>query len=139
MMQMARHTTMEAWGFLEPGQSLINDRDSSYCAAFQQLLANVSVKRVPLPPRSPWLNGYAARWVQSVKDAALSRVMLFGERSLHHVLSEYVKHYHAERCHQGLGNVIPFPSRQPTNDREGLIECRERRCGLLKYYHCKAV
>jgi putative transposase len=30
MMQMARHATMEAWGFLEPGQYLIHDRDSKY-------------------------------------------------------------------------------------------------------------
>jgi putative transposase len=76
--------------------------------------------------------------VKSVKDEALSRVILFGERSLRYVLSEYVTHYHSERCHQGLGNVIPFPSSRPVNDREAPIECRERLGGLLKYYHRKA-
>jgi putative transposase len=84
------------------------------------------------------LNAYAERWVKSVKDEALSRVILFGERSLRHVLSEYVEHYHRERCHQGLVNVIPFPSSPPANDRERPIECRERLGGLLKYDHRKA-
>jgi putative transposase len=138
MMQVARNATMEEWGFLEPGQYLIHDRDRKYCDAFSQILDDAGVKRLPLPPRSPWLNGYAERWVKSVKDETLSRVILFGESSLHHVLSEYVEHYHQERCHQGLGNVIPFCARQAANAREGPIECRERLGGLLKYYNRKA-
>ena len=138
MKQVARNATMEEWGFLKPGQYLIHDRDTKFCAAFQRLLDDAGVNRVPLPPRSPWLNGYAERWVKSVKDEALSRVILFGERSLCYVLSEYVEHYHQERCHQGLGNVIPLPSRRPANDREGPMACRERLGGLLKYYYRKA-
>ena len=76
--------------------------------------------------------------MKSVKDEALSGVILFGESSLRHVLNEYVEHYHQERCHQGLGNVIPFRARQAANAREGPIECRERLGGLLKYYNRKA-
>jgi transposase InsO family protein len=138
MIQVARNLTQDEWGVLKPGQYLLHDRDTKFFAAFQQLLDDAGVKRVPLPPRSPWLNGYAERWVKSVKDEALSRVILFGQRSLRHVLGEYIEHYHQERCHQGLGNVIPFPSSQTANDHEGPIECRERLGGLLKYYHRKA-
>ena len=138
MMQVARNLTMEEWGVLKPGQYLIHDRDTKFCAVFKQILDNAGVNRVPLPPRSPWLNSVAERWVKSVKDEALSRVILFGESSLRHVLSEYVGHYHKERCHQGLGNVIPFPSSPPANDHKRPIECRERLGGLLKYYHRKA-
>jgi putative transposase len=138
MKQITRNVTMDEWGFLKPGQYLIHDRDGKYCAAFKQIVDDAGVKRVPLPPRSPWLNGYAERWVKSVKDEALSRVILFGENSLRHVLGEYIEHYHVERCHQGLGNVIPFPSSWPANDREGPIKCRERLGGLLKYYHRRA-
>jgi transposase InsO family protein len=82
MMQMARNVTMEEWGVLSPGQYLIHDRDGKYCPAFQQIIDAAGVKRVPLPPRSPDLNAYAERWVRSVKDEALSRLILFGERSL---------------------------------------------------------
>jgi putative transposase len=66
MMQVARNVTMEAWGFLSPGQYLIHDRDGKYCPAFQHIIDAAGVTRVPLPPRSPNLNAYAERWVRSV-------------------------------------------------------------------------
>ena len=78
---------MEEWGFLSPGQYLIHDRDTKYCPAFQHLIDEAGVERVVLPPRSPNLNAYAERWVRSVKEEALSRLILFGEASLWHVLT----------------------------------------------------
>jgi transposase InsO family protein len=138
MMQIARNLTMDEWGVLKPGQYLIHDRDTKFCAAFKQMLDESGVKRLPLPPRSPNLNAIAERWVRSVKSESLSQLILFGERSLHHVLSQYLAHYHEERCHQGLGNVIPFPVRQVANDYEGPIEYRERLGGMLKFYARKA-
>ncbi len=138
MMQVARNLTMEEWGVLKPGQYLIHDRDTKYCAAFKQILDDTGVKRVPLPPRSPWLNSVAERWVQSVKTEALSKLILFGEASLRHVLSEYVTHHHRERPHQGKGNVILFPSAEAKGNSATPIDCRERLGGLLKYYHRKA-
>jgi hypothetical protein len=65
------------------------------------MIDNSGVKRVPLPPRSRWLNAFAEKWVQSVKNEALSRMILFGEHSLRHVLSKYLAHHHTERPHQG--------------------------------------
>jgi len=134
MMQMARNLTMDEWGILQPGQYLIHDRDTKFCAAFKETLDDAGVKRVPLPPRSPQLNAFAERFVRSVKEEALSRMILFGERSLWHVLNEYITHYHEERPHQGKGNVILFPCIRPEQDREGTIRGHERLGGLLKYY-----
>src|SRR5947208_3362945 len=108
MMQIARNLTMEQWGFLSAGQYLIHDRDGKYCPAFQQIIDTAGVKRVPLPARSPNLNAYAERWVRSVKEECLSRLILFGERSLRHALSQYTSHFYEERPHQGIGNIIPF-------------------------------
>jgi putative transposase len=130
--------TMEEGGVLKPGQYLIHDGDRKFCAAFKQMLDDAGVKRVPLPPRSPWLNAFAERWIQSVKTEVLSRMILFGEKSLRYVLTEYLAHYHTERPHQGKGNVMLFPSAQAASDSEGMIECRERLGGLLRYYHHKA-
>jgi transposase InsO family protein len=109
MRQIARNMTMEEWGFLSPGHSLIHDWDGKYCPAFQQLIDAAGVTRVPLPPRSPNLNAYAERWVRSVKEECLSRLILFGEKALWHALTEYSTHYHHERKHQGKGNVPLFP------------------------------
>src|SRR5919197_2834105 len=82
MMQMARNLTMEEWSILKPGQYLIHDRDTKFCAAFKQMRDDAGVKRVPLPPRTPWLNAYAERWIQAVKTEVLSQLILCGERSL---------------------------------------------------------
>jgi putative transposase len=93
MMQIARNVTMADWGFLSSGQYLIHDRDSKDCRAFQRIIDATGVTRVPLPPRSPNLTAYAERWVRSVKEEALSRLLLCGERALRHALTEYVAHY----------------------------------------------
>jgi transposase InsO family protein len=138
MVQVARHVTMEEGGFLASGQYLIYDRDTKFCPAFQQIIDEAGIKRVPLPPRSPHLNTYAERWVRSVKDEALSRRILFGERSLQHVLQEYGDHYHHERNHPGKGNVLLFPTISQDTVRAGPLQCRERLGGLLKYYECEA-
>src|SRR6266853_1539796 len=138
MMQVARNITMEQWGFLAPGQYLIHDRDGKYCPAFQHIIDGAGVKRVPLPPRSPNLNAYAERWVRSVKEECLSRLILFGEGSLRHALTQYVAHFHHERNHQGKGNVLLFPQPSSAGEHEGTIQCRERLGGLLKYYEREA-
>jgi transposase InsO family protein len=134
MVHAARHVTMEEWGFLAPGQYLIHDRDGKYCPAFRQLIDAAGVKRLPLPPQSPNLNAFAERWVRSVKDEALSRLILFGEAALRHTLHEYVEPYHHERTHQGKGNVVLFPMIGQNAARRGPLQCRERLGGLLKYY-----
>jgi transposase InsO family protein len=134
MIQVARSVTMEEWGVLSPGQYLIHDRDGKYCPAFQHLIDAAGVQRVPLPPRSPHLNAYAERWVRSVKEECLSRLILFGEAFLQHTLHESVAHSHHERNHQGKGNVLLFPSSNRKHQRAGPMQCRERLGGLLKYY-----
>ena len=137
-MQVARNLTMEEWGVLKPGQYLIHDRDKKFYPAYNQLMDDAGVKRLPLPPRSPNLNSIAERFVRSVKEEALSRFILFGEKSLRHVLNEYLAHYHAERPHQGRGNVILFPADRTQKRTEGPIVCRERLGGMLKFYDREA-
>jgi putative transposase len=69
----------------------------------------------------------------------LSQLILFGERSLRHCLEQYVSHFHAERNHQGKGNVILFPSAEDRiGAHDGQVRCRERLGGLLKFYHREA-
>ena len=84
----------------------------------------LQVEPLMLPAHSPNLNAFAERWVRSVKEECLSKVILFGERSLRRALSEYVAHYHAERNHQGKSNVLLFP-RITETCRGGPVQCRE--------------
>ena len=139
MEQIARNITMDEWGFLESRRYLIHDRDTKFTDSFRAIIRSGRVEPIKLPARSPNLNAFAERWVRSVKEEALSKLILFGEASLRRAISEYLAHFHAERNHQGKGNVLLFPSAaQAKNRADGPVGCRERLGGLLKYYHREA-
>jgi len=137
MQQIARNATMDGCGFLENCRYLLHDRDTKYSVAFRAIIESGRVKTLPLPPRSPNLNAHAERWVRSAKDECLSKIILFGERSLRRAMKEYVEHYHTERNHQGKGNVLLF-QRVTEARRDNPLRCRERLGGLLRYYHQNA-
>ncbi len=109
MEQIARSLTLADVGFLSGCRYLLHDRDTKFTAAFDAILKAAGVEPVVLPPYSPNLNAYAERWVRSAKEECLSKLILFGEASLRHALSEFVRHFHHERNHQGKENVILFP------------------------------
>ena len=137
MQQVARNATMEETGYLNGCRYLLHDRDKKFGGEFATTLAAGGVECVALPARSPNLNAHAERWVKSIKEECLSKLILFGENSLRRIVSEYLAHYHGERPHQGKGNVLLFPlEAQPEQAAEGVI-CKERLGGLLRYY-CRA-
>jgi putative transposase len=130
MKQMARNATMEGCGILRDRRDLLHDHDTKFTQSFRAIIASGQVEPLALPARSPNLNAHAERWVRSVKEECLSKVILFGERSLRRAPGEYVDHYHEERNHQGKDNVLLFP-RNRDLDRERCVQCRERLGGLL--------
>ena len=139
MKQIASNVTMDEWGFLDNCRYLIHDRDTKYCQSFRDIIESGDVRTLPLPAHSPNLNAFAERWVKSVKDECLSKLILFGEASLRRTLREYVVHYHVERNHQGKDNVLLFPAAtKAMNHGDGSVGCKERLGGLLKYYHREA-
>ncbi|MGB7845184.1 MAG: helix-turn-helix domain-containing protein [Candidatus Acidiferrum sp.] len=139
MEQQARNATTEEWGFLRSCRYLLHDRDMKFCASFRELIESGSIKTIRMPARSPNLNSFAERWVRSVKEECLSKLILFGERSLRRALQQYLVHYHEERNHQGKENLILFPlKREGARDRKAAMRCRERMGGLLKYYEREA-
>jgi len=81
MRQIARNATFEQLGYLNNCRYVLHDRDAKFCAEFRETLAAGDVKCLPLPPRSPNLNAFAERWVRSVKEECLSKLILFGESS----------------------------------------------------------
>jgi transposase InsO family protein len=137
MKQMARNLTDDMNGFLNGYRYLIHDRASVFSEDFRMVLQAAGVETVRLPARSPNLNAFAERFVRTIKESCLERIVLIGEASLQRASSQFVLHYHGERNHQGLGNKIiqpkfaPFPS-------EGAVNCRKRLGGLLRYYYREA-
>jgi transposase InsO family protein len=136
MSQVGRHVTDAVDGILNAKRFLIHDRDRLFTAEFQSILTSVGVDCVKLPPRSPNLNAHAERFVRSIQESCLNRLLLFGEHSLRRAICEFVTHYHQERNHQGLGNrlIVPNLDSQAT----GSVCRRERLGGMLNYYYRSA-
>ncbi len=134
MAQVARNLTDFVDGFLLRHRFLICDRDTKFTDQFLRLLKDSGIDTVLTPHRAPNCNAYAERFVRSIKEECLNRMVIFGEGSLHRAIREFVQHYHLERPHQGLGNkVIEREDRPPTSGTE--VRCRERLGGILR--HCR--
>ena len=134
MDQIGRNLTDSMDGILNGERYLIHDRDPLFTEEFLCTLKDAGVKSIKLPPRSPNLNAYAERFVRSIKQSCLERLILFGESSLRTAMQNFLAHYHSERNHQGLGNRLI----QPEPDHlvnTGAVQCRERLGGRLNYYY----
>ena len=94
MNQIARNLTDAEDGLLKGKRYLIHDRDPLFTAEFLSTLAETGTESVQLPPRSPNLNSYAERFVRTIKESCLERMILFGEDALRTTVREFVAHYH---------------------------------------------
>jgi putative transposase len=136
MSQVARNLADAAEGFLIGKRYMIHDRDPLFTAEFLDILGTSGVQSVKLPPRSPNLNAHAERFVRTIKESCLERMILFGEGSLRKAIHEFIEHYHRERNHQGLGNRLIMEEAHGRS--AGAIQCRQRLGGMLNYYYRKA-
>jgi putative transposase len=82
------------------------------------------------------LNAFAERFVGSAKSDCLEQIVPIGEGHLRAYVRAFVEDYHEERPHQGLGNTLIAP--KMTVIGTGQMKCRERLCGLLKFYYREA-
>ena len=137
MTQMARNLSDDVSGFLTGKRYMIHDRDPLFTAEFLGMLAAAGIKSVKLPSRSPNLNAYAERFVRTIKESCLDRMILFGEGSLRKAIHEFMTHYHVERNHQGLGNRLIIPCK-PRAGTSGAVRRRQRLGGMLNYYYRQA-
>ena len=133
MSQVGRNLTDAVDGILNGKRYLIHDRDPLFTAEFVQTLATNGIESVKLPPHAPNLNAHAERFVRTIKESCLERMILFGEASLRRSVREFLSHYHCERNHQGLDNRLIIPDTSHAINR-GPIRRRERLGGMLNYY-----
>ncbi len=136
MLQVLRNLTDAVDGFLLGKTHLIMDRDPVFTVGVRGMLRRAGAEPVRLPRRSPNLNAFIERFIRSIKEDCLDRVIPLGEAHLRELIGEYMVHYHVERPHQGLGGAFV----QPSNDHaaSGPLVRRERLGGLLNYYYREA-
>jgi putative transposase len=133
VIQAMRGLTNAIDGVLASGCVLICDRDRKWSRAVLEFLEGERVQIIRTPFRAPNCNAYAERFVRSIKEECLNRVVLLGERHLRRTIAEFVAHYHAERNHQGIGNELIQPLARA--DCHGPLRRRQRIGSMLNYYY----
>jgi transposase InsO family protein len=123
MLQVGRNLIDSDSGALALKRYLVLDRDAKYTERFRTLVKEGGMEIIRLPPMSPNLNAYAERFVRSMKDECLERMIFLGQASLRRAIREFVAHYHTERNHQGLANRLIRPQPQETAN-QGAIDRR---------------
>ena len=128
MCQIVRNVTRaDAYGC----RVLICDRDAKWSEAVRARLGDAGIRVLQTPYRAPNANAYAERFVRSIKEECLNRLIPLGERHHRRAIAEVVAHYHRERNHQGLDNELI--DRQPAR-HVGRVRRHQRLGGLLNYY-----
>jgi putative transposase len=133
MLQIVRRLTDASDGVLNGGRFLICDRDQKWSTAVRELIEASGVRAVRTPFRAPNCNAHAERFVRSIKEECLDRLIPLGEGHFRRTLAEFVIHYHRERNHQGICNKIIDDV--GSEHHGGCIHRRQRLGGLLSYYY----
>jgi transposase InsO family protein len=133
MLQIARHLTDATDGVVDGSRFLICDRDQKWSTAVRHLLEPSEVRVIRTPFRAPNCNAHAERFVRSIKEECLNRVIPLGEQHFRRTLAEFVVHYHRERNHQGLANQLI--DGVENSHQSGPVRRRQRIGGLLSYYY----
>ena len=90
MVQMAGDAVDVIDGPLPPVRFVPHERDARFGAPFRSVLCSSGIEPIRLPPRSPNLNAFAERFVRSIKEECLSKLILFGELPLRRAIDQYL-------------------------------------------------
>ena len=129
--RFGRHLRDTEDGALAGKRYLIVDRDTKNSKRFREFIAEGGTE---VPPLSPNLNAFAERFVRSIKEECLTKMIFVGQGSLRRVLTEYMSHYQEERNLQGLENRL-IRERAAVAANDASIHRRARLGGMLSYYH----
>jgi hypothetical protein len=97
----------ETFPFESAHRFLIFDRDAKYGLEVPMTVRSLKMDPLRTSFESPWQNGVAERWVESCRRDLLDHIIPMNERHLKRLLSEYIRYYHEDRTHLGLGKGTP--------------------------------
>ncbi len=94
------------------------------------------IEIIKTPYRAPRANAFAERWVRSVREECLDRLLILGEGHLRRVMGEYAAYYNGRRPHQGVEQRSPIPIEHA--HKEGPVRCRDVLGGIIHDYYREA-
>ena len=136
MRQQARNLAIEER--LGNVRLLLHDRDAKFSGPFDALIRSEGVRVIKTPVRAPQANAIAERWVRTVRNECLDRVLVFGRRHLEQILRGYVAHFNAVRPHRSLALVPPAGAHEARGSPPAEIGRRDVVGGLIHEYYAAA-
>lgn len=128
--QQARNLLMDLGERTDVVKFLIRDRDTKFTSVFDAVFISIGIWIISTPVRAPKANAIAERWIGTVRRECTDRLLILGERHLHHVLGEYTDHYNQHRPHRTLDQAPPG-GRSISEAGGGLRVLRHDRLGGL--------
>jgi putative transposase len=132
--QQVRNLVMDLGDRITEFRFLVRDRAGQFTASFDAVLADEGIQVVRIPPRCPQANCFAERFVRTVRTELTDRVLIFGQRHLHVVLTDYVRHYNGRRPHRACELRPPQPTHPVADLSYERIKRRPILSGLINEY-----
>jgi putative transposase len=132
--QQIRNLVMDLGDRITQFRFLVRDRAGQFTASFDAVLADVGIQVVRIPPRCPRANCFAERFVRTLRTELTDRMLIFSQRHLRVVLTEYVRHYNGRRPHRARDLRPPRPTHPVMNLSHEHITRRPVLGGLINEY-----
>ena len=131
--QQARQVLWNLEGRTPRIHFLIHDNDSKFTEVFDTIFVAECIHVIHTPVRAPNAHACAERWVRTVRNECLDKLLIFNEPQLRRVMRDYTAYYNAARPHQGLAQRTPIPIVKSTAD--GPVRCRSILGGIQHDYY----
>jgi putative transposase len=102
--QQARNLLMDLQNSV---RFLIRDRDAKYTTSFDAVFEADDIQIVKTPIQAPRANAICERWIGTMRRECTDHLLIYSERHLRIVLTEYIAHYNQHRPHRALGRRPP--------------------------------
>ncbi len=112
---------------------LIRDNDKKFSHAFDTVFRSADVKVIPTPCRAPNANAHAERWIRSVREECLDKLLIINQAHLRRVMREYVALFNTARPHQRIDQQMPIPP--ASRATSGPVRCRKVVGGIIHDYY----
>jgi len=112
---------------------LIRDNDKKFSHAFDTVFRSAGIHVIPIPHHAPNANAFAERWIRSVREECLDKVLIINQAHLRRVMREYIAFFNTARPHQGIDQQIPVPP--ASRATSGPVRCRKVLGGILHDYY----
>ena len=91
------------WKLEEQGVKIrfwLHDNDRKFTDKFDSVLRSSGIKVIHLPYHAPNSKAFAERWVRTVREECLDRLLIINEGHLQRVMIQYIAHYNRIRNHR---------------------------------------